>query len=75
MMQPGSRLQGEAPSALEKGFENVITPFQRFIGDQKTGSALLLLCTLVALLIANSPLAPAYESLIATRIGFVSPCC
>jgi NhaA family Na+:H+ antiporter len=71
MKQPVSRLRGETTSTLEKGFANVITPFQRFIGDQKTGSALLLLCTVVALLIANSPLAPAYENLIGTRIGFV----
>ena len=71
MSQPGSRLEAEATSVLEKGFENVITPFQRFIRDQKTGSALLLLCTMVALLIANSPLAPAYENLIHTRIGVV----
>jgi NhaA family Na+:H+ antiporter len=70
MSQPGSRLEAEATSALEKGFENVVTPFQRFIRDQKTGSALLL-CTMVALLIANSPLAPAYENLIQTRIGVV----
>jgi len=71
MRQPGSRLEGETTSALEKGFENVVTPFQRFIRDQKTGSSLLLLCTLAALLIANSPLAPAYESLVETPLGFV----
>jgi NhaA family Na+:H+ antiporter len=71
MRQPVSRLQGETTSTLEEGFKNVITPFQRFIGDQKTGSALLLLCTVVALVIANSPLAPAYENLIDVRIGFV----
>ncbi len=71
MSQPDSRLEAEATSVLEKGFAQVITPFQRFIRDQKTGSALLLLCTVVALLVANSPLASAYESLINTRIGFV----
>ncbi len=70
MMQPDARLRGTSPGALEKGFENVVTPLQRFIRDPKTGSTLLL-CTVVALLIANSQLATAYPSLIEIRIGFV----
>jgi NhaA family Na+:H+ antiporter len=66
-----TKLHGKATSALEKGFANVVTPFQEFIHEQKTTSMLLLASTLIALIIANSPLADAYHALIETRIGFV----
>jgi len=66
-----SKLHGNATSALEKGFASVVSPFQDFIHEQKTTSILLLLSTLIALIIANSPLADAYQALIETRFGFV----
>ena len=66
-----SKLHGNATSALEKGFASVVLPFQDFIRKQKTTSILLLLSTLIALIIANSPLADAYQALIETRFGFV----
>ncbi len=66
-----SKLHGESTSVLEKGFANVVSPFQDFIHEQKTASMLLLLSTLIALIIANSPLADAYHALIETRFGFV----
>ncbi|MGD2136753.1 MAG: Na+/H+ antiporter NhaA [Gammaproteobacteria bacterium] len=56
---------------LERRFKNVVTPFQEFVRDQTTGSVLLILCTLVALGLANSPLAGRYESLIDTRTGLI----
>jgi len=66
-----SKLHGKATSALEKGFANVVSPFQDFIHEQTTASMLLLLSTLIALIIANSPLADSYHALIETRFGFV----
>jgi len=51
--------------------ERVLSPFQKFISDQKTGSILLVICTLGALLIANSPLAREYEALVETPAGLV----
>ncbi len=71
MSDTPSKLHGKTTSPLEAGFHQVVTPFQEFIHDQKTASVLLLLSTLAALIIANSPLAHAYHSLIETRIGFV----
>lgn len=71
MTDSSSRLHGKTTSTLEKGFASVVEPFQGFIQDQKTASTLLLLCTLIALIIANSPLANAYHALLETRIGFV----
>lgn len=66
-----TKLHGKTTSALEKGFANVVTPFQEFVHEQKTTSMLLLVSTLIALIIANSPLAGAYHALIETRVGFV----
>jgi NhaA family Na+:H+ antiporter len=66
-----SKPHGKATSTLEKGFANAVPPFQDFIHEQKTASILLLLATLVALVIANSPLADACQALIETRFGFV----
>lgn len=59
------------PNALEAEFERVITPFQRFIRDQTTGSILLLFCTLFALIIANSPFVHDYEAILQTKVGLV----
>lgn len=59
------------PRPLEAQLERVLTPFQRFIRDQTTGSILLILCTVIALVIANSPLAHDYETLLEMRTGFV----
>jgi len=56
---------------LERGFKNVITPFQEFVRDQTTGSILLILCTVAALGLANSPLAGNYETLVETRTGLI----
>ena len=41
MRETKSRLRGETTSALEKGFARVVKPFEQFIRDQKTASALL----------------------------------
>ncbi len=71
MADSHSKLHGKATSALEKSFANVVTPFQEFIHNQKTASKLLLLSTLIALIIANSPLTDTYHTLIETRIGIV----
>lgn len=71
MSDTQSKLHGRTTSPLEAGFQQVVTPFQEFIHDQKTASVLLLLSTLAALIIANSPLAHAYHSLIDTPMGFV----
>ncbi len=56
---------------LEQGLQNLIRPFQQFINNQKTGSLLLLASTLLALIIANSPLHFQYENLIALPLGLL----
>lgn len=59
------------PGAIEAHVENALSPFQSFINDQKTGSVLLIVCTLCALILANSPLVHDYERLIETPFGFI----
>jgi len=59
------------PNPLEARLERIITPFQEFTRDQTTGSILLILCTLVALGLANSPFADSYENLVDMHVGFV----
>lgn len=59
------------PTPLEAQVERAISPFQQFIRNQTTGSVLLLMCTVAALLIANSPLFHEYETLLETPVGLV----
>lgn len=59
------------PKPLEAGLERVLTPFQEFIHNQTTGSVILVVCTVAALIIANSPLAHDYERLIEMPAGLV----
>ena len=56
---------------LERKLEKIIPPFQRFTHDQATGSILLIICTLTALLVANSSYEHGYESLLLTKSGLV----
>ncbi len=52
----------EAP--LENAFGRLVTPFEEFIHRQSSSGILLMLCAVVALIIANSPLQDAYEHLL-----------
>jgi NhaA family Na+:H+ antiporter len=56
---------------LERGFERAVTPFQAFIAEQTTTSIALIICTVLALALANSPLAHDYEALFETTLGVV----
>lgn len=56
-------------NAIEKGAENILEPFKEFIKDQKTTSILLVMCTAVALFLANSSSAELYEKLLHTPFG------
>lgn len=54
---------------LEDKFETIVTPFQSFMRDQATASILLILCTVIALLIANHPLKEGYHELLSLELG------
>lgn len=57
------------PDDLEHKVDRLLSPFQSFIKDQTTGALFLIVCTVAALALANSPLAADYLSLIHTKVG------
>ena len=53
----------------EPAFERFVTPFEQFIHHQTTSGILLMVCAVLALLLANSPFAEAYLHFIHTPIA------
>ncbi len=47
-------------SALEKAFDKIMTPFEEFIHHETTSGVLLMICAVIAILVANSSLYEAY---------------
>jgi NhaA family Na+:H+ antiporter len=58
-------------SRTERAAERLLAPFQRFARLQVAGGVLLLLCTVLALVWANSPWAGTYQHLLHERLGVV----
>ena len=56
----------------EKSFDKILTPFEEFIHRQTTSSLLLMGTAVLALVLANGPLASAYEHVVHTVIGLNS---
>jgi len=54
----------------EKAFNRISTPFEHFIHSQTTTGLVLMLMTLIALILANSPLQQVYSHLFHTQIDF-----
>ncbi|WP_024852234.1 Na+/H+ antiporter NhaA [Hydrogenovibrio kuenenii] len=52
----------------EKAFNRLATPFERFLHQQTTTGLVLMFMTVVALILANTPLAEAYSHLFHTHI-------
>mgnify|MGYP001545968292 CR=1 FL=1 len=48
----------------EKSFERILTPLEQFIHRQTTSGVLLMICALLAVVIANSPLQEGYQQLL-----------
>ena len=53
----------------EKTFDKIVTPFEEFIHRETTSGMLLMGCALLALVVANSVLAEAYQHLSHAQIG------
>jgi NhaA family Na+:H+ antiporter len=45
----------------ERAFESILTPLEEFIHRQTTSGILLMICAVIALVVANSPLRESYE--------------
>lgn len=52
----------------EKTFQKVVTPFEHFLHAQTTTGIILIFMTILALILANSPLAEGYEHFLHTKI-------
>jgi len=56
---------------LERKFDQVVSPFQDFIQDSTTASALLLLCTVAAFIIVHTPWDGSYQMLLHSSFGVI----
>ena len=54
----------------EKAFEKISTPFEHFIHAQTTTGRILMFMTILALILANTPLTANYEHFFHTKIDF-----
>jgi NhaA family Na+:H+ antiporter len=54
----------------EQAFTRLLTPLEEFIHRQTTSGVLLMICAVLALVIANSPLYEQYEHILHTEFGF-----
>lgn len=54
----------------EKSFVSILTPLEEFIHRQTTSGVLLMICAVVALVIANSPLHDTYEHFLHEQVAF-----
>ena len=54
----------------ERSFDRILTPLEEFIHRQTTSGVLLMICAVIALLVANGPLHDSYEDLLHTDISF-----
>lgn len=61
-----SKKPNEYIAPWEKSFDRIITPFEEFIHRQTTSGLLLMLTAVIALVLANGPLASAYTHFIHT---------
>jgi NhaA family Na+:H+ antiporter len=64
--------KGVYTAPWEKSFERILTPLEQFIHKQTTSGVLLMICAVVALIIANSPWQEGYDKFLhkPISIGF-----
>ena len=60
---------GHYTAPLEPAFARIVTPFEQFIHHETTSGIMLMVCTVAALLLANSPFAENYLHIIHSHIS------
>ncbi len=60
---------GSQSSAWEKAFKRIRTPLDEFIHDEAAGGLLLMICAIVAMILANSGLSKWYNSFLHVQIS------
>ena len=63
------KLKGVFLAPWEKSFDKILTPFEEFIHQQTTSGLLLMGMAVIALILANSPLASGYTHFMHTMIS------
>jgi NhaA family Na+:H+ antiporter len=53
----------------ERSFDRILTPLEEFIHRQTTSGVLLMICAVIALIVANSPLQEGYEKFLHKEIS------
>ena len=56
-------------SPWEKAFGRISTPFEEFLHQETTGGIVLMVCTVIAIVLANSTLAAEYTHILHTHIS------
>jgi NhaA family Na+:H+ antiporter len=63
------RIRGLIYAPWERAFDRIVTPFEEFIHRQTTSGLLLVVSAVIALVLANGPLAPLYRHVIELPLG------
>ena len=58
---------------IEKRFKQAVTPIEEFLHQESSSGILLMLCVVVAMIVANSPLYPAYDAFLHTTFTIGTP--
>ncbi|MCK5383192.1 MAG: Na+/H+ antiporter NhaA [Gammaproteobacteria bacterium] len=69
-VRTSSRVDGVYTAPWERALNKVLTPFEEFIHRQTTSGLLLMFTAVLALVLANSPLAHLYQQIQHLNIGF-----
>jgi len=62
--------KGSEDAPLEKVFDKVVSPFEEFIHKETSSGILLMLCAIIALIMANTAMLHMYEHTLHTSVGF-----
>ena len=68
-----NKQDGDYMAPWESAFDRVLTPLEEFIHRQTTSGMLLMLCAVIALIIANSPWNDGYHHLLETHFSVGLP--
>ena len=66
-MEP-TKLPDRYYAPFERAFGRIFSPFEEFIHEQTSGGLVLMGCAVLALVVANSPLADAYNDFLQLRL-------
>lgn len=67
-MEKNQKHGKEYVAPWERAFDRLLTPLEEYLHQETTGGLLLMGCALLALILANSPLADQYHHLLETRV-------